>query len=60
MFISHRLASTRFCDRIILLDNGEIAEIGTHSELMAMKGKYAELFDLQSSYYNDGEVETHE
>ena len=60
VFISHRLASTRFCDRIILLDNGEIAEIGTHSELMAMKGKYAELFDLQSSYYNDGEVEAHE
>ena len=60
VFISHRLASTRFCDRIILLDNGEIAEIGTHSELMAMKGKYAELFELQNSYYNDGEVEAHE
>lgn len=51
VFISHRLASTRFCDRIILLDNGEIVEIGTHSELMTIKGKYAELFELQSSYY---------
>ena len=60
VFISHRLASTRFCDRIILLNNGEIAEIGTHSELMAMNGKYTELFELQSSYYNDGEVEAHE
>lgn len=60
VFISHRLASTRFCDRIILLDNGEIAEIGTHSELMAMKCKYAELFELQSSYYNDEEVQDFE
>ena len=53
VFISHRLASTRFCDRIILLDNGEISEYGTHSQLMAAKGKYAELFEIQSSYYND-------
>ena len=60
VFISHRLASTRFCDRIILLDNGEIAEIGTHSELMAMKGKYAELYDIQSSYYNEGVVNPYE
>ena len=51
VFISHRLASTRFCDRIILLENGSIAEIGTHSELMEKGGKYAELFALQSSYY---------
>lgn len=52
VFISHRLASTRFCDRIILIDKGEIAEYGTHSELMEKGGKYAELFSLQSSYYN--------
>ncbi|MBO5558594.1 ABC transporter ATP-binding protein [Ruminococcus sp.] len=51
VFISHRLASTRFCDRIILLENGEIGESGTHSELMEKGGKYAELFALQSSYY---------
>ena len=56
VFISHRLASTRFCDRIILLENGEIAEIGTHSQLMEQGGKYAELFELQSSYYNDKAV----
>ena len=51
VFISHRLASTRFCDRIILLDSGEIAECGTHDELISKGGKYAELFELQSSYY---------
>lgn len=60
VFISHRLASTRFCDRIILIENGGIAECGTHAELMAKNGKYAELFELQSSYYNDEEVQINE
>ncbi|MBQ8515575.1 MAG: ABC transporter ATP-binding protein [Ruminococcus sp.] len=57
IFISHRLASTRFCDRILLIENGRIAEEGTHSELMQRSGKYAELFELQSSYYNKKEDE---
>lgn len=60
VFISHRLASTRFCDRIIMLENGEIAETGTHSQLMKACGKYAELFELQSSYYNDKAVNENE
>lgn len=55
IFISHRLASTRFCDRIFLLDGNRIAEIGTHEELMELGGKYKELFDIQSRYYKEGE-----
>ncbi len=58
VFISHRLASTRFCDRIIMIEDGRIIEEGTHAQLMEQGGKYAELYELQSSYYNDGEVQT--
>ena len=53
VFISHRLASTRFCDRIYLLDGAVLAECGTHEELMAKGGKYKELFDVQSKYYKE-------
>lgn len=53
IFISHRLNSTRFCDRIFLLDEAGIAEIGTHEELMAAGKKYKELFEVQSKYYKD-------
>lgn len=51
VFISHRLASTGFCDRIILLEDGAILEEGTHEELMKVGGKYAEMFHVQSRYY---------
>lgn len=51
VYISHRLASTRFCDRIIMLDNGSIGEEGTHEELLKLGGKYAELYEVQSKYY---------
>lgn len=50
-FISHRLASTRFCDRIIFVDGGKIAEEGTHDELLKTGGGYAYLFEVQSKYY---------
>lgn len=54
VFISHRLASTRFCDRIFFLDGARFAEVGTHEELMAAGKKYRELFDIQSKYYREG------
>ena len=53
VYISHRLASTRFCDCIIYLENGEIVECGSHDELMKLGGKYAHMFDLQSHYYKE-------
>ena len=53
-YISHRLASTRFCDRILLLDQGQIVEEGTHQSLLELGGKYAGLFEIQSQYYKEG------
>lgn len=53
IYISHRLASTRFCDRIILLQNGLIAECGSHDELMKKNGLYAKMFNTQSQYYKE-------
>ena len=55
VFISHRLASTRFCDNIILIENGGIAEQGTHEELMKQGGKYTELYNIQSAYYKEAD-----
>ena len=57
VYISHRLASTRFCDRILLIENGGIAEEGTHEELLSRGGRYAYLFDIQSKYYKEGVME---
>ena len=53
IYISHRLASTRFCDRIIYLKKGQIAESGTHEELLRKNGEYASLFEVQSKYYGE-------
>lgn len=53
LFISHRLASTRFCDKILYLENGVITEEGTHKQLLKNKGKYSELFELQSCWYRE-------
>ena len=53
VYISHRLSSTRFCDRILLLEHGKIIEEGTHEELLAGKTRYAELFQVQSQYYQE-------
>ena len=51
IFISHRLSSTRFCDRILFLEKGRIIEEGNHEHLMKKGGGYAELFALQARYY---------
>lgn len=56
IYISHRFASTRFCDRIILLEDGVITESGSHEELMKKNGQYAYMFGVQSKYYKEGEV----
>jgi len=55
-FVSHRLASTRFCDRILYMEDGVITEMGTHDELIKLNGKYADMFAVQSKYYQEGEV----
>lgn len=54
LFISHRLASTRFCDRIIFIADGGIKEEGTHESLLVLGGEYAKLFNVQSRYYQEG------
>ncbi|MDE6998574.1 MAG: ABC transporter ATP-binding protein/permease, partial [Oscillospiraceae bacterium] len=53
VFISHRLGSTQFCDRVVYLDGGRITEMGTHQELLERGGAYAKLFEVQSSWYKD-------
>lgn len=57
LFISHRLASTQFCDKIIYLENGKIMETGSHKELIKNNGKYTEMFEIQSQYYKENTKE---
>ncbi len=57
IFISHRLASTQFADRILLFENGCILEEGTHEELLKRGGKYAEMYEVQSRYYKENPAE---
>ena len=57
LFISHRLSSTRFCDRILMLEGGRIIEQGSHEELMEKKGVYYQLFQVQSHYYQNDRTE---
>lgn len=51
VFISHRLSSSRFCDKIAVFSNGQIVEYGTHAELLQADSIYAELFHMQSQFY---------
>lgn len=54
IFISHRLATTKFCDEIIMIEHGKIIEAGTHEELYNLNKKYREMYDIQSKYYKEG------
>ena len=56
VYISHRLASTRFCDRIAMFEKGSLVELGTHEQLMEQNGKYAEMFNVQAQYYREDET----
>lgn len=53
IFISHRLSSTQFCDRICYMENGEICESGSHEELMKLQRGYARMFQTQAQYYQE-------
>ena len=55
VYISHRLASTRFCDRIAMFKEGRMIEYGTYDELMQKDGEYAKMFNLQAKYYKENE-----
>jgi ATP-binding cassette subfamily B protein len=51
LFISHRFSTVRMADRIVVLENGQIAEEGSHEELVALAGRYSEMFELQAASY---------
>ena len=53
LFISHRLASTQFCDKILFLKDGTVTEEGTHQELLPLGGEYANLYEIQSCWYRE-------
>lgn len=53
VYISHRLASTRFCDRVAMFKDGAVIECGSHEELMAKGGEYARMFEVQAQYYQE-------
>lgn len=53
LYISHRLSSTRFCDRIAVLDGAKLVETGTHSQLLKQNGIYARMFSVSSKYYRE-------
>lgn len=54
IYISHRFSASKIADRIYFMEKGQIAEQGTHDELILQGGKYAGMFNLQAKYYRDG------
>lgn len=59
VYISHRLSSTKFCDKIALFTTDGLKEYGSHEELMSLKGEYYNMFETQGKYYKEG-VENNE
>lgn len=55
IYISHRLASTGFCDVIAMFEDGELVEYGNHNELMRANGRYTKMFEMQANYYKEGQ-----
>lgn len=53
IYISHRLASTRFCHEVAMFEHGELVELGTHEELLEKEGPYSKLFQVQAQYYQE-------
>ena len=57
VYISHRLASTRFCDKVAMFKDGQMIEYGSHEELMEKDGEYAHMFEVQAQYYQEQQDE---
>jgi ATP-binding cassette subfamily B protein/ATP-binding cassette subfamily C protein len=57
LFVSHRLSSSQFCDRVAVFKNGEIVEAGAHRDLIARKGIYQELFTMQAQFYEQEKIQ---
>jgi ATP-binding cassette subfamily B protein len=51
LLISHRFSTVRMADRIVVLEGGRLVEEGTHQQLMALGGRYAEMFEMQAASY---------
>ena len=57
ILISHRFSTVRLADRICVLERGKVVELGTHDELMALRGRYRTMFDLQAQRFGDAPEE---
>ena len=53
LFVSHRFSTTRFCTKILVMDKGQLAEMGTHNELIEKNGLYSEMYNMQIGLYDN-------